>query len=60
MMISTEIAPCPALYVTSYWRLILIECLRGWLLHGTSSALVMLGGGGGGVHSANILGGLCV
>ena len=55
-----DIALSYVLHEASYWRLILIECLRYWLLHTLALSCRPRGWGGGGVHSVNNLGGLCV
>ena len=57
LMILLEISPCSVLHVASYWRLLLIECLRCWLLHGEISGLELYIFF---LHSANILGVLCI
>ena len=53
LMILLDIAPFSVLHVASYWRLILIECLRCWLVHGASVAIdrymVIMGHCGGDV-----------
>ena len=49
-----EIALSYVLHEASYWRLILIECLRYWILH----ALALSCRPRGRVHSVNNLGGL--